>query len=366
MAIRALCLTQGGDRPTCETFIGLRAKGVALDVVCPPGHPNAELLRAGGVNVIDLDISANFDRALIRMLRGMLVDERYEILHVFNSRALSNGLIAARGLPVKIIAYRGIVGNVSFLDPISWFRFLSPRIDRVVCVCNAIRDYFLAMRPAVLRGPDHKYLRIYKGHSLAWYQDEPADLAQFGIPAGAFVVGVVANLRPRKGVDDLLAAMQFFPADADIHILLIGNMESPQLRAQIAAMPGSSRVHFAGYRTDAPAVIAACDVKCLPSKKREGLPRSVIEAMSYGVAPVVTDSGGSPELVVDGESGIVVESCNPQSIAAGIVRLYGDRELCARMGRAARERIATHFRIEDTIDNTYALYNELIAEAAAS
>jgi len=108
--------------------------------------------------------------------------------------------------------------------------------------------------------------------------------------------------------------------------------------------------------------MAACNAMCLPSKKREGLPRAVIEAMSYGTAPIVTDSGGSPELVVPGESGLVVESCNPQSIAAGILRLYNDRELCARMGKAARERIATHFRIETTIEETYALYQQVLAE----
>lgn len=365
MAIRSLCLTQGGDRPTCATFIGLRQRGVDIDVICPSDHSNYQYLVDGGVNVIDMNIVANYDRALVAQLRAMLLEKDYDILHVFNSRALANGLFAARGLPVQIIAYRGIVGNVSFLDPMSWFRWLNPRIDRMVCVCDAIRDYFLAMRPAFLRGPDSKYVRIYKGHSLDWYQDTPAQLQQFGIPAGAFVVGVVANLRPRKGVDDLVEATRFFPPDADIHILLIGNMDSDKLKKQIATSPHAARIHFAGYRTDAPAVIAACNVKCLPSKKREGLPRSVIEAMSYGVAPVVTDSGGSPELVVDGESGIVVESRNPESIAAGIIRLYEDRKLCERVGNAARERIRTHFRIEDTIDNTYALYEERAAAKAA-
>ena len=87
--------------------------------------------------------------------------------------------------------------------------------------------------------------------------------------------------------------------------------------------------------------------------------------MSYGIAPIVTDSGGSPELVVDGVSGIVVESRNPRSIASGIARLYEDRDLCARMGRAARERIADGFRIEDTIDRTLELYEELAAEKRA-
>ena len=78
---------------------------------------------------------------------------RYDILHLFSNKALQNGLAASRGLPVKIVAYRGIVGNVSFFSPVSWLRFLNPRIDRIVCVADAVRDYFLQMRPRFLRLP---------------------------------------------------------------------------------------------------------------------------------------------------------------------------------------------------------------------
>jgi glycosyltransferase involved in cell wall biosynthesis len=362
MPIKALCITQGADRPTAATFIGLQQRGVVIHVVCPSDKPNFKVLEDAGVKVIDLKISKNRDAKAVAALNAIMDLGDYDILHVFNSRALTNGLAAAKGRHIKIIAYRGIVGNVSYFDPVSWWRWLNPRIDRMVCVADAIRQFFLNMKPAFLRGPDSKYITIHKGHSLDWYQDEPVGLGQFGVSDDAFVVGCVANLRPRKGIDDLVAATNYLPSNANIHVLIIGNMDSEKLHAQIAASPYSDRIHLAGYRNDAPAVVAACDVMCLPSKKREGLPRSVIEAMSYGTAPIVTDSGGSPELVVDGISGLVVESCNPQSIAQGIIRLYEDRDLCERMGTAARERIANDFRIEDTVKKTFALYEELLAE----
>lgn len=366
MPIKSLCITQGADRPTTATFIGLKRRGVEIDVICPSDKPNYKVLEDAGVRVIDLRISKNRDKSAIAALKNIIDLGKYDILHVFNSRALTNGLAAAKGRSIKIIAYRGIVGNVSFLDPVSWWRWLNPRIDRVVCVAEAIRQFFLNMRPAFLRGPASKYVTIHKGHSLDWYQDEPVDLAEFGVPADAFVVGCVANLRPRKGIDDLVAATNYLPADANIHLLIIGNMESEKLQAQIAASPFSDRIHLAGYREDAPAVVAACDAMCLPSKKREGLPRSVIEAMSYGVAPIVTDTGGSPELVVNGESGLVVDSCNPESIAAAITRLYHDPEYCKRMGDAARKRIASDFRVETTIERTLELYEELVPQQGLS
>jgi glycosyltransferase involved in cell wall biosynthesis len=82
--------------------------------------------------------------------------------------------------------------------------------------------------------------------------------------------------------------------------------------------------------------------------------------MAYGVAPVVTDCGGSPELVVHGVSGLVVPVADAEALAAAIRELYDDAALRARLGTAARERIGTAFRIEDTIAKTLALYRSLV------
>ena len=101
---------------------------------------------------------------------------------------------------------------------------------------------------------------------------------------------------------------------------------------------------------------------CLASTKREGLPRSVIEAMAYRVPAVVTDSGGSPELVVDGECGFVVPVFDAPALARAFETLWRDPQLRARMGQAARDRIGTHFRNEDTVAKTIALYRELVPD----
>ena len=360
MAIRSLCITESADRPTIQTFIGMRNSGVDVTVVCPADHPNRAILEQAGVPTVDIRLPKNFDRGGIAELRAELIRGRYHIMHTFNNKAVSNGLRACRKLPVKVICYRGIVGAVGFLDPMSWMRYLNPRIDRIVCVAEAIRRHFLQMQPAFLRMPETRPVTIHKGHLLDWYDDEPADLRQFGIPDDAFVVGCTANYRPRKGIDYLIEAVETMSADIPVHLLLVGRMDADRLSARIEASPIGERIHRAGFRTDAPAVSAACDVFCLPSTKREGLARSVIEAMSYRVPPVVTDSGGSPELVVDGVSGFVVAPKDAAALAEKFTLLYRDAELRARMGQAARERIATNFRNEDTVDKTIALYEELV------
>ncbi|HVY64179.1 MAG TPA: glycosyltransferase [Gammaproteobacteria bacterium] len=359
--IKVLCITEDADRPTTATFIGLAQAGVDVTVMCPAESDRRAVLTEAGVRVLDLPLRRRVDRAGIAELRAELVRGRYDILHLFSNKAVQNGLVASRGLPVKIVAYRGIVGNVSFFNPISWQRFLNPRIDRIVCVADAVRDYFLAMRPAFLRLPPERLVTIHKGHSLDWYRAAPADLASVGVPAGSFVIGCVANYRPRKGIELLVDAAALLPAEWRTHLLLIGaGMDAPALAKRIAASPVAANIHVLGYRKDAPSLTAACDVFVLPSTKREGLARSLIEAMAYGVAPVVTDCGGSPEVVVNGVSGIVVPVRDVPALAAALRRLHDDQELRRRMGAAARERIRTDFRIEDTIAKTLALYRSLV------
>src|SRR5262249_6570895 len=93
---------------------------------------------------------------------------------------------------------------------------------------------------------------------------------------------------------------------------------------------------------------------------------SLIEAMAYGIAPVVTNCGGSPELVLDGQCGFVVPVRDAAALARAIGVLHADPGLRRRFGTASRERIARHFRIEDTIEQTLALYRGLVAEHAGA
>ncbi len=343
-------------------FIGMRRAGIELSFICPHSSNSQADLSEAGFRILDIQIRSRIDFAGIRLLRDGVRRGGYNIMHVFSNKALQNGLLATLGIPIRIVAYRGIVGNVSFLDPISWMRFLNPRIDRIICVADAVRDYFLQMRPTFLRMPVERPVTIHKGHSLDWYTAAPADLQEFGIPPDAFVVGCVANFRPRKGIELLVEVIADLPDDWQVHLLLVGHMDAPSLTKQIAASPVANRIHRVGHHRDAPSLAAACDVFVLPSIKREGLARSLIEAMAYGVPPIVTDCGGSPEVVVDGVSGLVVPVRDVGAISQAIRQMHEDSEMRQRMGRAARERIGKNFRIEDTIEQTIDLYRSLVSE----
>jgi len=359
MSIKVLCITSQCDRPESETFVGLHNEGIDLEVIAHPDGINNPVISEGGVPICLHDIRKRIDLKSIRLIRDKLRENRYDILHCFNNKALSNALIAAIGIPVKIIAYRGIVGNVSFFDPKSWLTYLNPRVNKVICVADAIRQFFIKMNFLGFKLNENKFITIHKGHKVAWYQNPYENLTKFNIPEESFTVGCIANIRPRKGIQFLIESAKFLPSDIPIHFLLIGNMESSKLLKQISDSPLSTQFHLTGFRKDAAEIVGGCDVSVLPALKREGLPKVVIESMAYGVPAIVTDSGGSPELIEQNKSGIIIPPGDAKAIANGIMSLYNDRDKCRKMGEEAIKRIENDFNNQKTVEKTLKVYRDL-------
>lgn len=359
MSMKVLAITESPDRPTVETFIGLHKKNINISIICRSNCEHKKILDQHQINNFEIIFRRKIDYTAIKKLRNYLVDQEVDVVHVFSNNTLTNTIFSLIGLKnIKLIAYRGIVGNVSYFDPISWIRFLNPRIDKIICVCDAIKDYFLSMKPKFLRMNPNKPIRVYKGHNVDWY-NEVADLSQYNIPANSFVIGCIANARPRKGVDYLIDAVDLVPENIPIVLLLIGRMRGRKIENAIKNCRRKNLIFSPGFCKNAPAISAACDLVCLPSYKREGLPRSIIEAMSAAVPPIVTNSGGSPELVEDNVSGIVVPVRDSQAIADAIKKLYHDESLRKSMGQKARERIKLKFNNEITVNETLEVYQKL-------
>ena len=359
--MKLLCITDCCDRPESELFIGLSKKGVNIHVMCNPSGRNYPRLQDAGLTLFESQLKGRFDPAGIRRIRTLARSQQYDIIQTFDNRALQNTVLATTGLEIPIVAYRGIVGNVSAFDPASWLTYLHPKVKKITCVANAIRDHFLNMPLSRLVLPPDKPVTVYKGHSLAWYQEAPVDLKMFGVPEEAFVVVFTGRDRPRKGVRFLIEAAHYLPEEAPIHFLLVGPMENnPRLRKLIDNSPDPHRFHFAGYRNDAPAIAAAASTLVMPSIYGEGLPRSVIEAMAYGTPPIVANAGGSPELVIDGENGLIVPPADGRAIAAAIMQLYANPQRRKQMGINARQHIDKNFNTAQTIEQMLTIYHQLL------
>jgi glycosyltransferase involved in cell wall biosynthesis len=347
-------------RPEAEIFLALHRSGIPVDVMTRDGSEYARRFRQAGMTVVDWLPPEGVRLSAIRRIRAELVRGGHRVLFLMNNRAIKNGVWAAIGLPVKVVAYRGVVGNVSALDPTGYLKVLHPRVDRVLCNSDGVRDSVRAGLP----GRREKAITILKNHDLAWYGGvRPLDRASLGVPPDAFAVAGLANIRPMKGLRYLLEATRLLPTPSPIHLVLMGQgLEHPRWRPLLESSPIRRQIHLLGYRADPLPVVAACDALVLPSISGEGMPKAVIEAMALGVPPIMTDLPGPRGLVVDGESGRVVPPRDAAALAAALDDLASDRARARRLGAAARARIGTRFRHEDTARAVRALVDELAAE----
>lgn len=345
-------------RPEASQVIGLHKSGkVRVVVLCNPNSPLIALFESHGIEVLTDKLDSKFSLSTIKNIKRIIKDCNIDILHLFNNIACCNGAMAAIGTNVKVIAYRGQTGNMSRLDPASYLTLLHPRLDKIICVAKAVE---LELKTHLGRHKD-KAVTVYKGHDTSWYQNPKANLSSLGLPEDSFIISLVANLRPRKGLPVLMEALSLLPEDTNLDVLLVGaDPTSEKIQALIKSSGRVGRVHALGYRTDAPEVAAASHLTILPTTKREGLCRAVLEANSYGVPAIVSDTGGNAELVKDGHTGIVVPPSEPQLLANAILKLYNDRELCSLYGRNAKERAQNKFNVEQGVNATLNVYRTLL------
>lgn len=347
-------------RPEAEIFIGLKKQyGYDVTVMTFGDGEYVPKFIEAGINVIDFHPTKKFSIEYVKRIRKELKDGGYHILQLFNNKAMVNGIFASIGLPVKVVIYRGYTGNIHWWDPFMYIKYLSPRVDKIVCLVEAIR---LLMRKNLLFNKD-KAITINKGHDVAWYSDvTPLDLKALGVPDDSFKVVCVANIRPMKGLKYLLEATHYLPPTSKIYILLLGNgMDSPAFKKIIDRSPIKNQILNLGYRKDALRVVKASHVFALASIYGEAITKSVIEAMSLGVAPLITDIEGNVGLAIHNESGIIVPARNAKALAEGMRMLSEDRELTSRLGKKAREHIEKNLNTKDTVKAFDAMYRDLIS-----
>lgn len=128
-------------RPEGEIFIGLQKMGEVEIEVMTQGHTEyAQRFREAGIKVIDFQPKKKFDKTTVQFIRQILIEGKHQILHLFNNKAIVNGIRAAWDLPVKVVTYRGYLGNMEWYNPASYLTHLNPRIDKITAVSDAIRD----------------------------------------------------------------------------------------------------------------------------------------------------------------------------------------------------------------------------------
>lgn len=246
-------------------------------------------------------------------------------------------------------------------------RMMLPFIDRFVAVSRDLQSWL----EETVRLPPARLTCIYNGvEADAFQRSSRAEArARLGIPVAAFVIGTVARLVPVKAQVDLVEAFADLRArlpTQEMRLVLVGEgPERANLESVIRARGLGDHVWLAGARDDVPQWLAAFDVFALPSRN-EGVSIAALEAMASGLPVVASCVGGNPEVVVDGETGLLTPPGDVAALSAACGRYVGDADLAQRHGAAGRTRMLRDFSIEAMVSGYRRLYDAVLAGSAAS
>lgn len=353
----------GPAEPMLRLAEALRARGHDVALACPEspgGEPGlAERARAAGFPPA-LALSRGrgvrplADARDARRLAALLGERKIELVHAWHTRDHWLALRARRASGARVVRTWRAARPIPAWPWNRWF--FGPGCDALWCASPRT-----ARACAHLRG-GRPVAGGFGAVDLARFAPgapAPGVRTSLGLGPDDRVVGIVARVQRQRRFDLLLdAARRLAARDPRARVLVVGrgtHREAVAIRPA-AALGLADRVIFAGYRRDDYLdVLRAIDVFTLLVPGSDGTCRAVLEAAACGIPAVVTRRDALPEIVADGETGLVVDE-DPAALAAAWERLLADAELRARMGAAAARRARALFAPERLADDVEALY----------
>jgi glycosyltransferase involved in cell wall biosynthesis len=331
-------------------------------------HPWLERARERGLEAEQLEDGGPFSLDLARRVARRVQGRGADVLHTHDYKSNILGGLAARrpdrSVPwvATVHLHTGTSRRLRLYRAIDLF--LLRLADRVVTVSRDQSRMLLA------RGLDERRVvlvpNVIDVARISAEADDPlAVRARLGLAPDAPVISLVGRLSPQKGIDDFLIAAQvvhtFRP---QTRFLVAGQGPLRQaLEAQARTLGLEEVLRFLGYRADVPSLLAASDLVALPSRQ-EGLPVVLLEAMALSRPVVASRVGGVPDVVRDGETGLLIPPRSPDKLAERLLALLDNPEQAGRLGDAARRHVSLHCSPNHAARRLASLYHTILAERA--
>lgn len=321
--------------------------------------PFAERMRAAGVPTKIMPIRGDLAPFLVPRLVRLIRQEKYDLVHTHLLHADLYGRVAAR------IGRARLVSTYHCDDPCHLMQGIR-HLDRttgklcaaIICISKSVQAF---VRSEI--GLPHTLLHVVR------YGLDPAPMMppcnswreKLGLRRGDRLLGIVARLTEQKGHACLLHAMrsvlEAYPAT---HLAIVGDGElRHSLEALTATLGLQKQVHFLGLQPDASQFISEFDIFVHPSLF-EGFGLVFLEAMAAARPIVATRVSAIPEIVLDGETGLLVPPGEPEALAKALCRLIDNPELAEEFGRYGRQRLEERFTVDKMIEATLRVYQQVL------
>lgn len=357
----------GSERHLLDLLPGLAARGVEVSMVALTAGRADRFLEAAGARAVGVtaipagpDVNPVAVARLVRICRRV----RPDLVHTHLIHADLHGAMAAALAGVPTVA--SFHGTHPFFERPAIRRTEARalgRARRVIAISGWVARF---LADAGLAGPDKVRVVPYGVDPAVFSPPGPAVRAEarrrFGVGDVACVVAITGRLVADKGHDTLLAALARLDGAA-VEVLVAGDgPERGRLERLAADLGVAERVRFLGFCDDVRPVLAAADVAAMPTsaRLREGFGLAALEAQAMGVPVVASATASLPEVVADGETGLLVPPDDPSALAAALGTLAADPPRRAALGAAAARRAAACFGLDAMVDGTLAVYREAL------
>lgn len=353
-----ICLTHawGGMEMSCVEYAHLfRERGYNSYGICLEGSPVAKHFDLPPENILRLKSSAYFNPAQSYAMRQFLRDRHVDVVFSHLLKDLWLLYPAMLGLPIHLFGFAHM-----FLRDISKKDFLHGviygRLERLFALSETQRRHLLECLPVL---PENTQV-LPNGVDLARFgpHQRSAQIRrdEYGASEDDLVVGVIGRLDPQKGQLEFVEAVALVaPLFPQARFVLVGQTNSDgaayleTLRDRVNKIGLSKQFIFVGHRPGVAAHMASLDVFVLPSFE-EAFGKVTIEAMASGPAIVATASGSTPEILLEGECGILVKPRDVADLARGLEQILASAELRQRLSTAAGVRVKEHFSLSHVMD----------------
>lgn len=345
-----------------QAATGLRERGHEVAIVSRPDARLEARAREHAIVFHGFPFSSQYDFGTIRALRGLFAAERPDVIHVHKGKAHGLSLLATLGQPVPaFVVNRGVSFPLDF-----WNRrkYRTPRVDRIVTVCQQIKEVIVSSGNL----PPAKVDVIYAGTDVQLFDPGRWDRMSFRrekhLDGEKFVIAQV-GVRDWKGWKELIDSVSdVVPRHPHVHLLLIGcrGEEEKQKVAAYAQSRGvTAHVTPVEYREDMPNVFAACDLVVDASWAGTGITGTIREGMAMQRAVIATDCGGNRELVSSAEVGWLIPMKDRAALSNAIIEVIEDPARRASIAANARQHVANGFSKDLRITKLERLYESIIS-----
>lgn len=358
----------GGERHVLELTSTLAARGHMLHLaVRPQSQLQEALTRFPQLRVHSFGFRNALDFLTVKELCRLMTDQQIEVIHAHYGRDYTLAALAVRWLRRNGARTPAFFFTRHHYLPLSTnpaYRWLLSAADGAIAVSRSVQTTVCQS----LNWPVERVQVIPNWVDTIKFQpsrDQSQARRQFGLPPAARLIGVINQIAPEKGQAELIEAVSRLTEQfSDLHLVLAGKEHggdrfTHSLKEMAARFGLTERVHWPGFVTDVPQLLAALDVVAIPSWN-EAFSLGALEALAAGVPVVASQVGGLCDILTQNQTALLVPPRNVEALTQALQQLLESVELRNRLQKAGLERVHTFFSREAIVAQVEQLYTETL------